>query len=64
LPGTPQNANQSGEKTMFLAAMFGAIVAVAFEPEIKIIKMICVFTIEKIAEKIFNKKQKRWAIDI
>ncbi len=49
---------------MFLAAMFGAIVAVAFEPEIKIIKMICVFTIEKIAEKIFNKKQKRWAIDI
>jgi hypothetical protein len=41
---------------MFLAAMFGAIVAVAFEPEIKILKMIAVYSIEKFIEKVFSQK--------
>jgi hypothetical protein len=48
---------------MFLA-FFGAAVALAFEPEIKIIKMIIVYTVEKFIEKVFSKKQQHQVIDI
>jgi len=48
---------------MFLAAMFGAVVALAFEPEIKIVKMIIVYTVERFIEKIFSKQQHQ-VIDI